>query len=158
MKRQATVLLASLMLLSAPVFAQTSTPADPSRDAPAGSPPADTSAAPGTTLRTTIIAPDGYTVVSDMGALTTEQVTGVTVNGPDGRSIGEVVDVDLGAAGGVNGLVADVGGFLGMGEHRVLLTFDQASLFTSADGSMIAVSSLTEEELKALPEYVPQSR
>ena len=160
MKRQASVLIASALLLSAPAFAQTTetlptTP--PAVDAPATEAPAatPTPVVPDATLGAgTVIAPEGYTAVPDFSTVTAEQVQGIALNGPAGESIGEVADVELGADGAASGLIADVGGFLGFGEHRVKLSFDQVRVFSNADGEMVAVSDLTKDQLKAMPEYV----
>ncbi|GGE02251.1 PRC-barrel domain-containing protein [Gemmobacter megaterium] len=154
MKRQASVLIASALLLSAPAFAQTTetlptTP--PAVDAPA----TPTPVVPDATLGAgTVIAPEGYTAVPDFSTVTAEQVQGIALNGPAGESIGQVADVELGADGAASGLIADVGGFLGFGEHRVKLGFDQVRVFSNADGDMVAVSDLTKDQLKAMPEYV----
>lgn len=193
MKRQATTLIASALLLSAPAFAfaqSTTAPAAPTTPPAAAAPaapgatmttpgattdsgaattaPGATTAAPGATATTpgatatkpdvavgtgTIMAPEGYTAVPDFAAVTAEELKGVKVNGPEGDSIGEVADIELGADGKATGLIADIGGFLGLGEHRVKLSMEQVSVFSNADGDMVAVSDLTEEQLKAMPKY-----
>lgn len=163
MKRQASLLIASALLLSAPAFAQTATvsggtgaevsvgttgagvSAGTSVDATTGTAGADVAA--------TMAAPEGYVAVPDVAAITAEQMQGIEVKGPEGDTIGEIADVELGADGRASGLIADVGGFLGMGEHRVKLSFDQVAVFSNADGELIAMSDLTEEQLKAMPEY-----
>lgn len=178
MKRQATALIASALMLSAPAFAFAQATTAPA--APATPPAAAAPAAPGATVTTpgvttdsgsvttpgatvttpdvavgsgTIMAPDGYTAVPDFAAVTAEELKGVKVNGPEGDSIGEIADIELGADGKATGLVADIGGFLGLGEHRVKLSMEQVSVFANADGDLVAVSDLTEEQLKAMPKY-----
>lgn len=180
MKRQATALIASALMLSAPAFAfaqATTAPAAPTTPPAAAAPAAPgatvttpgattdsgsaTTTTPGATVTTpdvavgsgTIMAPDGYTAVPDFAAVTAEELKGVKVNGPEGDNIGEIADIELGADGKATGLVADIGGFLGLGEHRVKLSMDQVSVFANADGKMVAVSDLTEEQLKAMPKY-----
>jgi len=170
MKRQASLLIASALLLSAPAFAQTATvsggtgaevsvgttgagvSAGTSVDATTGT-GAVMSGTAGADVAATMAAPEGYVAVPDVAAITAEQMQGIEVKGPEGDTIGEIADVELGADGRASGLIADVGGFLGMGEHRVKLSFDQVAVFSNADGELIAMSDLTEEQLKAMPEY-----
>ncbi|WP_323042255.1 PRC-barrel domain-containing protein [Gemmobacter sp.] len=179
MKRQATALIASALMLSAPAFAfaqatttpttppATTAPAAPTTPPPAAAPGASvttpgaatdsgstTATTPGATVGSgTIMAPEGYTAVPDFAAVTAEELKGVKVNGPEGDNIGEIADIELGADGKATGLIADIGGFLGLGEHRVKLSMEQVSVFKNADGDMVAVSDLTEEQLKAMPKY-----
>lgn len=137
-KVKLTTLVTAAMMLSAPAFAQ-GTATDPAA-------PAVTTAAP-------VAAPEGYTPVPDHGSLTADQLIGAALHGPDNADIGKVTDVDLGADGRATGLIADIGGFLGMGSHRVRLGFDHVGVFSNADGRVIAVSSLSEAALKALPAH-----
>ena len=153
MKRHASVLIASAMLLAVPAHAQdtdTMTAPPPAIDAQPGSP-----AAPSTTMGSgTVLAPEGFTAVPDATTVAPEQISGVTLNGPEGDAIGSVAEVELGPDGQPSGLIADVGGFLGFGQHRVLLTFDQVRVFSNAEGTLVAVSDLNADQLKAMPEYV----
>lgn len=71
------------------------------------------------------------------------------------ENIGEVEDIALGSDGMMQGLIVDVGGFLGLGEHRVMLTPDQFRVYRQ-DGwgeDYQVVSRLTRDELGALPEF-----
>ncbi len=130
-------LVTAAMMLSAPAFSQVT--ADP--------------AAPAATTSAPVPAPEGYSPVPDFAALTADQLTGIALHGPDNTDIGKVTDVELGADGAASGLIADIGGFLGMGSHTVRLGFDQVGVFSNADGRLIALTSLSEDTLKALPAY-----
>jgi len=77
---------------------------------------------------------------------------GTEVKNPDGTSIGEISEVILKTDGSINGLVVDVGGFLGIGEHPVLLSWDDLR-FTSEANDLSAITSLNKDQLTALPEY-----
>ena len=90
---------------SAPAFAQTNAPA--------------TSPAPMATTNTTA-APMNAT--SQWRA---SKLVGVNVYNDKNESIGEINEVLLDRSGKVAGFVIGVGGFLGMGEHDVLIPFDQ---------------------------------
>ncbi|MDO9439314.1 MAG: PRC-barrel domain-containing protein, partial [Beijerinckiaceae bacterium] len=112
MKRTMTA-AALAVVLAAPAFAQTAT---------------TPSAAPATTQTTTSATP------SAGGNFMTSQATsdwraskliGSTVYGSDNASIGEVNDVILASDGKVNGVVIGVGGFLGVGEKNVAVSFDK---------------------------------
>lgn len=145
--------IASAFLLAAPAFAQTTTPAAPTAPATTTAPAAPaTTTAPAAT--TGFVAPEGYSLLSDWAAVTADQLKGVDIKGPEGSSIGEISDVELSTDGKVSGLIANIGGFLGMGTHTVKLGLDQVSLYANADKDLVAHSSLTKDALKALPEHV----
>lgn len=131
-----TTLTALATLLAAPVLAQ---------GAATPTPPAAISAP--------VAAPEGFAAVPDLASLTADQLIGIALHGPDNADIGKVTDVDLGADGRATGLIADIGGFLGMGSHTVRLGFDAVGVFSNADGRLVAISSLSEDALKALPAY-----
>ena len=73
-----------------------------------------------------------------------------SVNDPKGDRIGEVESVLLDSAGKSQAVVVDVGGFLGMGEHRVALNWNDLQI--SNDGKKVT-SQFTKDQLKALPAY-----
>lgn len=68
--------------------------------------------------------------------------------------IGEIEDIVLDSTGKMVGVVADVGGFLGIGDKHVLLPIGRTVILPhSADGDdYVLVSRETEESLKAMPE------
>lgn len=157
-----TALIASTFMIATPLMAQTppaATPAPaetaPAATAPAATAPAATTApAAGTTLATgSYTAPEGYTAIADFASVTADQLKGVDLHGPEAKDMGDVSDVELGADGKVSGVIADVGGFLGMGTHTVKLGLDEVGLFKNADGKIIAVTNKTVDALKATPEY-----
>lgn len=134
-------LAAAALALAGPVFAQETT-------------------APGTATQpaiieapATFVPPEGYSLLPDWSTVTADKLKGADVAGPDGGSIGSVSDVALSADGAATGLIADIGGFLGLGSHRVKLGTEQVTLYRNADGDLIAHSMLSKEALKALPEY-----
>jgi sporulation protein YlmC with PRC-barrel domain len=103
----------------------------------------------------TFLVPEGYTAVSDWTAITAEQLIGAELYAADGSEIGDIADIVLDGDGKVTGIVADVGGFLGMGVHTVSLDSTQVTIYSNAEADVIASTSLQEDALKALPEYVP---
>ena len=65
----------------------------------------------------------------------------------DGKNLGSVAAVTRSSDGKVSDLTADIGGFLGIGSHRIALNSSQFTV-----GSDRIVLSLTADQAKALPE------
>ncbi|CAN0119156.1 unnamed protein product, partial [Chrysoparadoxa australica] len=61
--------------------------------------------------------------------------------------IGSVNDFVLGEDGKITGLVAEVGGFLGMGDTLVLLPLDQTRMVSVDENSYSVVTPYTSEQL-----------
>lgn len=99
-----------------------------------------------------VVAPEGY-VLTELSSVTADQLKGVTIYDAEDASVAEIADIEIGADNMVTGVITDVGGFLGMGQHRVLLSTDQISVYKNADDDLRAYVSLTKDQLKALPEY-----
>jgi uncharacterized protein YrrD len=66
----------------------------------------------------------------------------------DGERLGDVEEVLADTSGKVVAVVAEFGGFLGVGEKEVILMLDQVELQNDA-----LVTPLTKDELKTLPEW-----
>lgn len=99
------------------------------------------------------ISRDGYqnAVVDD---LTTEDLTGARVYGLNDEEVGEVGELLLTDDGKLDRAVIDVGGFLGMGEKQVAVTFDELTIIREDGGDDVRVYiDSTEDALKAQPEY-----
>lgn len=69
---------------------------------------------------------------------------------PQGEELGEVVDLIVDQNNEVSMVVADIGGFLGLGESRVAIDIDDVTL---AEGSGGLVVTMDQSELEALPTY-----
>lgn len=71
------------------------------------------------------------------------------------ENIGEISDVLFTKEGDIAGVLVDVGGFLGMGEHRVNVDMETLHFVQDSDdpASVFIVSSLSREALEAQPEY-----
>ena len=149
----ACLLLSSL--LASPVYAQTAAPAP---------------ASPKTTMK-------------HSGEWRASKVIGVNVYNQQNEKIGDINEVLIDPAGKVAGVVIGAGGFLGMGEHDVLVKIDQIKfvnepLRTSAMNAPTAnttgtgapanrparsadekwypdhaVMNVTKDQLKAMPEF-----
>ena len=114
----------------------------------------DTAAAPaGEAGRLTKMDAAGYRQVEAAG-LTAETVEGATVYDMGNEDIGEVVDLVLSAEGAIDEAIIDVGGFLGLGEHRVAVRMGDLKIMQSDDDPedlRVYVAS-TKEELEQMPE------
>jgi len=86
--------------------------------------------------------------------LTTENLTGARVYGVNDEDVGEVDKLILGDDKQISEAILDVGGFLGMGEHRIAVSMDQIQIIRNDNGDDVRVYiEATEEQLKALPAY-----
>lgn len=96
---------------------------------------------------------EGYADVS-VEDMTAEDLTGARVYGSDDEDVGEISELLLTDDGKIDRAVIDVGGFLGMGERSVAVTFDELQIIRTEDGSDIRVYiDSTEEALEQQPEY-----
>jgi hypothetical protein len=69
-----------------------------------------------------------------------------------GQAIGTVSSVDVAPDGKAEAIHADVGGFLGMGTHRVAI---RASNFVYLKSRDLLVTTMTRDQIKALPAELP---
>jgi PRC-barrel domain len=76
-------------------------------------------------------------------------------NGYD--TVGEVSDLIVTEDGRVEAVVVEVGGFLGLGEKRVALTWDSVMLI-ERDGGHVFLVSATREQLEGMPAFETMGR
>ena len=69
------------------------------------------------------------------------------------ESIGDINDVVIDKSGKVASVIVGVGGFLGLGEKDVALSFDQLSFATDDDGDLTVTTEATKESLQSAPAY-----
>lgn len=99
------------------------------------------------------VAVDGYTTAK-AEELTAEMLTGTSVYGPKNQEMGEVEKVLLSNDGSVEQLVLDIGGFLGLGEHRIAVDPEEVNIVREDGGNDVRVYvDSNEEALTAQPEY-----
>lgn len=97
---------------------------------------------------------DGYDR-ADANSLTTSDVESATVYGRDDESIGSISALKVTTDGKITDAVIDVGGFLGMGAHSVLLPFSQLTVLREKDGTDTRVHlDTTKDKLKAMPNHL----
>ena len=71
--------------------------------------------------------------------------------GADRRQIGEIEDIILDRSGQMIGIVAEVGGFLDIGDKHVMLRTDDVRLVPVDDATYSFVTRMSEEQLEELP-------
>lgn len=99
---------------------------------------------------------DGYTeaVVAE---LTADDLEGATIYDANDEDIGEIDSLIVSQDGTIEKVILDVGGFLGIGEREVAVTFDELQIIRNEDGSDLRVYvGATKEELEAQPDYVAE--
>ena len=89
-----------------------------------------------------------------LGDKTADDLIGRKVVNRDGDEVGEIADIVLDANDRAVFAVVSVGGFFGFGEKNVTVPFDQLE---ASDTDALLMSSATEDQLKALPEYQPDA-
>lgn len=89
--------------------------------------------------------------MDSLDTLGADEIVGKAVVNQQGEEIGEIDDVVVDTSSQMQLAVIDVGGFLGIGEKSIAVSFDQLQL--TDDGRVR--SDLTRETLEAQPEYDP---
>jgi sporulation protein YlmC with PRC-barrel domain len=135
--------VSALMLMAAPVLAQT-TPAPAPRSAP---PAAATTPPPALAVKTPVPDPLKMEDVS--------KITGSAVYGSDDSKIGSVSTVLMQPQNRtIDRLVVSAGGVLGVGGHKVAVPLDQFKWDSDKGGFKIAK---TTDDLKSMPEWQSQT-
>ena len=139
MKVRSLIAALSLTLVSGAAFAQTT--AASGADA--------TLAGPGMTIGTVASGPLKYVNIQDTDMVTSKLI-GVDIYNKQNDDIGEISDVVIGDGKSVIGIVASVGGFLGMGESYVVLDPSSVAL-AQDDGTWKAYVDTSKEDLSKAP-------
>ncbi|MGJ4917061.1 PRC-barrel domain-containing protein [Bradyrhizobium sp. HKCCYLRH2060] len=82
-------------------------------------------AAESTTTTTSTTIKSNTTAASYQGDWRSSKLVGVKVYNNNNENVGSIDDLLVDKSGAVKGVVIGVGGFLGMGEHLVAVSFDQ---------------------------------
>jgi sporulation protein YlmC with PRC-barrel domain len=90
----------------------------------------------------------------EAGTLTADKLKDTDVVGSDNQKIAEVGDVVLTQDGkGVDALLIDFGGFLGIGEKRVAVGMNNLRFVTDENGNKFVFINATKEQLDTAPAY-----
>lgn len=96
---------------------------------------------------------DGY-ARAQLHDLTTADLERATVYGRGDEKIGAISALKVGTDGKITAAVVDVGGFLGLGAHSVLLPFAQLTVLRETGGDDVRVHlDTTKDRLKAMPQH-----
>ena len=99
---------------------------------------------------------DGYAEaqMADIQEMTADDLTGRYVYGSNDETVGEIDSLLMGDAGKISEAVINVGGFLGLGEKPVAVSFDELQVLRNADdGDVRVYIDSTKSKLEALPEH-----
>lgn len=112
----------------------------------------DTGTAADGTMPETTTSPDTGTV--DTGAAADTTAPDATTTAPDMGATGGTAAADgtAGQSGQITHAILDIGGFLGMGQHRIALPVSDLRIYRS-DSDLRVYLPWTREQMTALPEY-----
>lgn len=91
----------------------------------------------------------------DESALTADELRGIPVYGVDDEQIGTIGDIVTNAEGGIDAVVVDVGGFLGLGAKPVAVGFDNLAFSTDTGGNRYLFLNTAREQLEGQLAYDP---
>jgi len=108
-------------------------------------------AGPGITMGKAATMPLKYVEIKDTD-LVTSKLVGVNIYNKQDENIGEISDIVVGDGKSVIGVVASVGGFLGLGTSYVVI--DPASLaLADDDGTWKAYVDTNKDDLSKAPKF-----
>jgi sporulation protein YlmC with PRC-barrel domain len=87
------------------------------------------------------------------GELRASQLIGTRVQNPAGETIGDINEVILSRDGKVSAVVVGVGGFLGIGERNVAVSYEQIRVTFDQNGRAAIQLNATADQLRAAPEF-----
>lgn len=109
-------------------------------------------ATPETTATADVDADAGSPISNADGSLNASKLIGLEVKSPDDNKVGDIGEVILDKGGEVQGVVVDVGGFLGIASRPVLLDWQDVEL-AEKDGKATAIVNVSKERLEQMPAY-----
>jgi hypothetical protein len=133
--RRSSVALAAL-LFAAPAFAQTTT-----------TPPADKP------MATPSTSADGQWYTHRSDDMRASKLLGSSVTNTANESVGDINDVILGKDGRVAAVIVGVGGFLGMGEREVAMSYSALRFSRDTNGRDVITVNTTKDQLKNAPAW-----
>ncbi len=103
-------------------------------------------------------AAPGFVSVGENSMLTSRLI-GLDVVNAANQAIGEIKDVVLGPDGATEGYILSVGGFLGMGDHYVVVNPASVAIsYDAGEQKWHASMNTTEDQLKAAPVFKYEGR
>ncbi|MDO9525981.1 MAG: PRC-barrel domain-containing protein [Gemmobacter sp.] len=96
---------------------------------------------------------EGY-ATAEIHDLTTADLERATIYGRDDETIGSVSSLIVGTDGRITDAVIDVGGFLGLGAHSVVIPFSDLTVLRETNGPDVRIHmDTTKDRLKSMPNY-----
>ena len=105
---------------------------------------------PATTETRSDVRADQPKVVQQPGQIDAERLIGRNINSPEGERVGEIDSVLIGRDGKIQAVIVGVGGFLGIGERKVAIDWNQLKF---QDNDQRVVANVTRDQLKNMPEF-----
>ena len=127
-------------LMAVPVLAQDTTPTEMKNAPPTATERNDTAAVPKGKMTT--------------GQISASELLDETVVSQANESVGDINDIILDSNGKVASVIVGVGGFLGIGEKDVALSFDQLAFAKDNDNDLVVTTNATKESLETAPQYM----
>jgi sporulation protein YlmC with PRC-barrel domain len=78
---------------------------------------------------------------------------GANVENPEGETLGSISDVVIHDEIGVKAVVIGIGGFLGIGQKKVAVNYEEIEHRRDEVGDVTLVFAATREQLEEAPEY-----
>ncbi len=145
--RKFVFMVAALAAISSPALSQTAAPLPPAAAPPASTVPP--MSAPGA------VADTFYQGSWMPTHWRTSDAIGQAVYNKANEKVGDIEDVLIDGDGRVLAAVIGVGGFLGMGEHKVAVTYRSFQMTRDAAGKSKIVVDFDKATLKNAPQYKP---
>jgi sporulation protein YlmC with PRC-barrel domain len=98
-------------------------------------------------------SPEQMAPAAGVVGIKASKLVGATVKNANGESIGEIHEVVLGSDGRAEGLIIDVGGFLGINAKPVLVKWSDVTIQSDSNGNVVVATNMDKDQLKQLPEY-----
>ena len=169
MRKQIALMATVAALAISPALAQTTPPNQDMKTTPQAQPmpqgqttqsPSTTPSASPSTMPSTKAASSDKAMSADKfvntqasGQWLASDLIGLTVVGSNNESIGSVSDLLVDEDGNILAAVVGVGGFLGIGQKNVAISFDAFDITRDKDGDAQGRLTLTKKELESAPEF-----
>ncbi len=140
--------ISTVAFAQAPTTAPTATTKAPMSDTAT---PPKSGSAEGVQMRNSAVMAVKFVSVGP-AAVMSSKLVGLNVYNKDDETIGEIEDLVIENGKTVTGVVVSVGGFLGMGEHYVVIDPETVTL-TQRDNDWRAVVNTTKDTLQNAPEF-----
>lgn len=151
MKKMIAAAVTVAMMGTAAYAQQPAAPAAPAAEQPAASGADATMVGPGLTMGKAANMPLKFVEIKDAD-LVTSKLVGMNIYNKENEEVGEISDVVIGDGKSVIGVIASVGGFLGLGSSYVVI--DPASMAIADDnGTWKAYVDTNKEALTAAPKF-----